>query len=73
MARLLARCEGGGVRLLTEKCLVCGLCLKACPYGAAFWDAEAHKPVICVYCGFCAPWCPHGVLALENGPRDAPG
>ncbi len=65
-ANALERREGGGVKLLAERCLGCGNCVEACPFGAAFWDDEAEKPVICLYCGFCAPWCPHGVLALEK-------
>lgn len=57
--------EGGGVKLIDEKCLGCGLCVEACPLSAVFWDNETSKPAICVHCGYCARHCPHGVLALE--------
>jgi Fe-S-cluster-containing dehydrogenase component len=62
---LVAR-EGGGVRLIAEKCLGCRLCLEACPLSAAFWDEAANKPAICVQCGYCVGYCPHGVLAIEE-------
>ncbi len=65
-ANALERRDGGGVKLLAERCLGCRNCVEACPFGAAFWDDETHKPAICLYCGFCAEWCPHGVLALEK-------
>ena len=62
----LERREPGGVTLLADKCLGCGLCVDACPFGAVFWDDQAGKPAICVYCGYCAKHCPHGVIALED-------
>ena len=58
--------EGGGVKLQSERCLGCRLCVDACPLGAAFWDDQKNKPAICVHCGYCAKYCPHGVLAMEN-------
>ena len=57
---------GGGVKLVTERCLGCQLCVEACPLSAVSWDEETNKPAICVHCGFCAKYCPHGVLALEE-------
>ncbi len=62
----LAAREGGGVRLLPEKCIGCGNCRDACVVEAVFWDDEAGKPMICVYCGYCERFCPYGVLEFEK-------
>lgn len=61
--------EGGGVKLHPELCIACGNCVKACPFGAIFWNDQGDKPVVCVYCGYCASFCPVDVLALEEIDR----
>ena len=58
--------ENGGVLLDSSKCIGCGFCRGACPYGAIFWNDEKNKPVICVYCGYCEDYCPYNVIALEQ-------
>lgn len=62
----LNRREGGGVVLNQGKCIGCGNCVKACPYGAVMWDEEANKPIVCMYCGYCARYCPYGVIEIEE-------
>lgn len=58
--------EGGGVRLNVDKCIGCGYCVDACPFGAIFWNPEVNKPIVCVYCGYCVDFCPHKVLTFEE-------
>ncbi len=58
--------EGGGVRLLPNKCIGCGYCVEACPFGAVLWDEELDKPVICTYCGYCVEYCPYGVIEMRE-------
>jgi Fe-S-cluster-containing dehydrogenase component len=58
--------EGGGVILDASKCIGCGFCSEACPYGAIFWNEEQNKPIVCIYCGYCANYCPYDVIALED-------
>jgi len=65
----LAVREGGGVKLDAAKCIGCGNCVEACPFGAVLWDGEQNKPSICIYCGYCAPFCPYGVIALKEIPE----
>ncbi len=45
-------------------CLKCGLCIKACPFGAIHVDAEGY-PLICDLCGGkpgCVEACPTGAI-----------
>ena len=62
----LKRREGGGVVLDHTKCVGCGNCVRACPYGAVLWDEESNKPIVCVHCGYCTQYCPYGVIKLEE-------
>lgn len=57
---------GGGVRLDAALCIGCGNCVRACPFGAVFWDEGQNKPLICIYCGYCVSYCPYDVLAHEE-------
>ncbi|MEM1508577.1 MAG: 4Fe-4S binding protein [Thermofilaceae archaeon] len=58
--------EGGGVSINLAKCIGCGNCVRACPYGAIMWDEEASKPVVCAHCGYCTRYCPYEVIKLEE-------
>ncbi len=65
----LERDLDGTIKSLSEKCLSCGACRLACPYGAVFSDPQTGKPLICDLCGgnpSCIPRCPTGALVIED-------
>lgn len=57
-------------RVRDALCARCERCIDACPYGARWLDAEAHKvrvnPVMCQGCGNCAATCPNSAAILEG-------
>ncbi|MFQ5710716.1 MAG: 4Fe-4S binding protein [Candidatus Geothermarchaeales archaeon] len=58
--------EGGGVKLVHDRCIGCRMCFEVCPIRAVFWDVELNKPNICIHCGYCANYCPHEVLTVKE-------
>ncbi len=53
-----------------ELCSACGLCVKACPYGARQIDeimqVAAVNPALCQACGACAAACPNKASIVRN-------
>ena len=64
-----------GIKVITEKCTGCELCIKSCPYGAI--EVVEKIAVIgdnCNLCGACVEACPKGaiLIAREKSQRKIP-
>ncbi|MBN1460982.1 MAG: FAD-binding protein [Armatimonadetes bacterium] len=55
------------VRLITENCTGCKLCLRACPYGAIdITDGKAQFNDNCTQCGACVSACKFDAIVAET-------
>ena len=63
-----------GVKILNEKCVGCGMCVKACPVGAI--SMVDKKAVIdydkCTSCGACVAKCKFGAIESDAAATEAP-
>jgi len=68
----LARNEAtGAIEVVRERCILCRMCVAACPFGNMLWDDAYHCVQKCDLCGGdpkCVPFCP--THALEYLPAD---
>jgi heterodisulfide reductase subunit A len=57
-------------QVVPELCSACGLCVKACPYGARQVDeilqVATVNPALCQACGACAAACPNKASIVRN-------
>jgi Fe-S-cluster-containing hydrogenase component 2 len=56
-------------RIDNEHCVGCRMCVMACPFGSATYDAEHGKAIKCDECGGnprCVSVCPNGALTYEG-------
>lgn len=64
----LVRNEDTGAIEVTGRCVGCGLCEAACPFGHMHFDRALKVPVKCDLCGgrpACAAFCPHQALEIR--------
>ena len=62
-----------GIQIINDKCVGCGVCVKACPFGAIVLAnkkavIDLHK---CTLCGACVPTCKFKAICLEKSQVQA--
>lgn len=58
------------IRVASEKCSGCGVCLDVCPHGVLALAAKRISIVekdACMECGACARNCPQGAISVSSG------
>ena len=60
-----------GIRVISEKCNGCKLCIKSCPYSAIeIVEKIAAIGDNCNLCGACVEACPEGAILITRGKSE---
>ena len=60
---------GGVAKVIAERCAACLVCVRACPFGVPFINADGYSeidPDRCLGCGICAAECPAKAIQLQG-------
>ena len=60
----ISRTKDGMVIVNKNKCIGCGACVEACPFGAMFMDPDENIAINCILCGACVEACPVQALHI---------
>jgi Fe-S-cluster-containing hydrogenase component 2 len=69
----ISRKNEGVNQIHKERCVGCGECVSACPYGAISIPLGEKVPISCDLCGGepqCVKYCPRGVLIYSSDEED---
>ena len=58
------------VKILQDKCILCGMCEIVCPHEVFCSDSETMQVVnepSCIECGACAVNCPVQAIVVDSG------
>jgi len=62
-----------GININKEKCIACGVCVSACPFGRLeIKDSQVQVLDGCTLCGACREACPEEAITIEVSQKAAP-
>jgi heterodisulfide reductase subunit A len=69
LSRTSLMAAGGVAKVIAERCASCLVCVRACPFGVPFINADGYSeidPDRCLGCGICAAECPAKAIQLQG-------